>query len=515
MPVLAVALIAVAAPFAAAGKKTICTITVNSPDEREAMRARLPKGDYEFVELVEKGRPEWLRSACERKVQCDALVISGHFNAGEDFYSDKIESREHLRMDELERASCSESCPGVFANLKEVYLFGCESLNPDSSKYASTYGESGRERMRRLFAGVPAIYGFSGPAPVGSTAAMLLNRYFDTGAANEIGTGRTSSRLLSTFSRNSMVSIPGLRPGDARVSYRRQVCGFYDERQGAGQKLAAIHAMMKRDMGEARGFFERIENFLAFLTDEERHSAAFSQELAQISVDDAIRGRYLAQARGERPEMRARMVKVAATLGWLTQEQERDEQLRIAADLIARDAIGYAEVDLVCSMNSDGALDAAAARSPLARLADTRVSHAAVLACLGRHDAHERVVRALVSSDERDVRIAQAYLRNRPVTDTRELRAMAAGIPQRGSQAAQVRALETLARLNITDRETIDQLAQVFADAKSINVQRAIAEVFLRSDAKALPKAELAAIVRRHSLRGDDLIDQLLRKLQS
>jgi hypothetical protein len=208
------------------------------------------------------------------------------------------------------------------------------------------------------------------------------------------------------------------------------------------------------------------------------------------------------------------MVKVAATLGWLTQEQQRDEQLRIASDLIARDAVGYAEVDLVCSMNSDGALDAAAARSPLANLADSQVSHAAVLACLGRHDAHERVVRALVSSDERDVRIAQAYLRNRPVSDTRELRAIAAGIPQSGS-AAQVRALETLARLNIADREIIEQLAQVFADAKSINVQRAIAEVFLRSDAKALPKAELAALVRRHKLRGDDLIDQLLRKLQS
>jgi len=515
MPALVVAVIAVAAPFAAAGKKTICTITVNSPDEREAMRARLPKGDYDFVELVEKGRADWLRSACERKVQCDALVISGHFNAGEDFYSDKIESREHLRMDELERASCSESCPGVFANLKEVYLFGCESLNPDSSKYASAYGESGRDRMRRLFAGVPAIYGFSGPAPVGSTAAMLLNRYFDTGAANEIGTGRASSRLLATFSRNSMVSIAGLRPGDARMPYRRQVCGFYDERQGPGEKLAAIHAMMKRDMGEARGFFERIENFLAFLTEDERHSATFTQALAQISADDAIRGRFLAQARGERPEMRARMVKVAATLGWLTQAQERDEQLRIASDLIARDAVGYAEVDLVCSMNSDGALDAAAARSPLANLADSQVSHAAVLACLGRHDAHERVLRALVSGDERDVRIAQAYLRNRPVADTRELRAIAAGIPQSGSQAAQVRALETLARLNITDRETIEQLAHVFADAKSINVQRAIAEVFLRSDARALPKAELASLVRRHKLKGDDLIDQLLRKLQS
>jgi len=239
------------------------------------------------------------------------------------------------------------------------------------------------------------------------------------------------------------------------------------------------------------------------------------QALAQVSADDASRNRYLAIARGERPEVRARMVKVAAALGWLSPAEERDEQLRIASDLIARDAIGYAEVDLVCSMNGDGKLDSAAARSPLASLPVTRVGDAAILACLGRPAAHLRVVRALVSGDERDVRIAQAYLRNRPVSDTRELRALAAGIPQSGSQAAQVRALETLARLNITDRETIDQLAQVFADAKSINVQRAIAEVFLRSDARALPKAELAALVRRHKLRGDDLIDQLLRKLQS
>ena len=512
---LALALGAAAAAPVAGAKKTICTITVNSSDEKEAMRSRLPKGEYEFVELVEKGRPDWLRSACERKVQCDALVISGHFNAGEDFYSDKIEAREHLRMDELERASCSDSCPGVFARLKEVYLFGCESLNPDSSKYASAYGESGRDRMRRLFAGVPAIYGFSGPAPVGPTAAMLINRYFDTGAAGEIASGRPSSRLLASFSRNSMVAIPGLREHDARMAYRAQVCQFYDERRSAAQKLAAIHAMMKRDMGEARGFFERIENLLATIPEEEKHSGPFAQALAQISADDATRNRYLAVARGERAEMRARMVKVAAALGWLTPRQEQEEHVRMVGDLIARDAIGYAEVDLVCSLNRDGTLDAAAAGSALATAPYQRASHAAALACLGRHDAHARVIQALVSSDERDVRIAQAYLRNRPVADKRELRRIAADIPRGASPAAQVRALETLARLNITDRQTIDQLAQVFADSKSANVQRAIAEVFIRSDASALPKAELAALVRRYRIKGDDLIDQLLRKLQS
>ena len=511
-------LAACAALSAAAERKTICTVTVNSDDEKQALRARLPKGDYEFVELLQSGRPDWLRAACERKVQCDALVISGHFNAGETFYSDKVASHAALKMDELERASCSESCPGVFAHLKEVYLFGCESLNPDSSKYASAYGESGRDRMRRLFAGVPKIYGFSGPAPVGPTAAALINRYFDQGGGAEIGTGRANPKLLSVFSRNNMVGIPGLREHEARMAYRRQVCQFYDDRRTPAQKLAFIHSTMRADMSQGREFFERIENFLASLSDAERSSPDFAQELARVSADQAVGSRFLAAARGERPEMRARRVKVAATLGWLSTEQEHEEIVRMAGDLAARDAIGYAEVDLLCSLNSDGALDAAAAASPFASMSLERTGAAAAMACLGRKDAHARVVRALVSADERDVKIAQAYLRNRPVADMAELRAVAARIAHIGSAPAQVRAIDTLARLNIADRQVIDQLAQAFADAKSPSVQRAIAEVFIRSDSAALPKAELAAIVRRYRLKvshGDDLIEQLLRKLQS
>src|SRR5437870_1620846 len=175
-----------------AEKKTVCTITVNSSDEKEAFRQRLPRDQYQFVELVEKGRTDWLHSSCQKGIQCDILVVSGHFNAGETFYSDDIKKDDYLRIDELERASCSNSCPGLFSKLKEVYLFGCESLNPDASRYSSSYGESGRERMRRIFAHVPVIYGFSSHAPVGPTAAMLLERYFGSGPT-DIASGHASS----------------------------------------------------------------------------------------------------------------------------------------------------------------------------------------------------------------------------------------------------------------------------------------------------------------------------------
>ena len=140
-----------------AEQKTVCTITVNSSDEKEAFRRGLPPDQYRFVELVEEGRSDWLRSSCEKSIRCDVLIVSGHFNAGDAFYSDRSEARDYLRVDELERASCSNSCPALFSRLKEVYLFGCESLNPDASKYYSSYGESGLTRMRHILTNVQVI----------------------------------------------------------------------------------------------------------------------------------------------------------------------------------------------------------------------------------------------------------------------------------------------------------------------------------------------------------------------
>ena len=46
----------------------------------------------------------------------------------------------------MERASCSDSCPGLFSQLKEVYLFGCNTLNAEAIKSMSS--EVGRSLVR-------------------------------------------------------------------------------------------------------------------------------------------------------------------------------------------------------------------------------------------------------------------------------------------------------------------------------------------------------------------------------
>ena len=122
---------AAVAPAAVAAKKTVCTITVNSADEKETFRRYLPADQYEFVELVEKGRPDWLASACRQGVRCDALIVSGHHDNEQGFFSDRVEAGEYLNEGEMERVACSDSCPGLFSQLKEVYLFGCNTLNPE------------------------------------------------------------------------------------------------------------------------------------------------------------------------------------------------------------------------------------------------------------------------------------------------------------------------------------------------------------------------------------------------
>jgi hypothetical protein len=495
-------------------EKTVCTITVNSPDEKETLAARLPKGKYKFVELVEKGREDWLRSACQKQVQCDVLVISGHFNAGETFYSDKLGVDENLKVDELERAACSNSCPALFSHLKEVYLFGCESLNPDATKYSSSYGESGRERMRRIFANVPQIYGFYSSAPVGPTSAMLLNKYFDGGGAGNFGTGELNERLLRIFGRNHMTRVAGVREGEPQYAYRTQVCRFFDEREGAGDKLRFVHRLLQGDMAQARGFFKRIEKLLASVPAQDRAAPDFEHALAEISADDASRDRFLAFERNAEPGERVRMIDLATTLGWLTPQARRDEQLALARDVIARPRLGYADVDLVCSLDADKSLDGHA--GTLATMTPRGAAQAAALACLGNAQAHEAVLDALASPDERDVQPAQAYLRYRPLDDA-DLRTVARRIARMPTSPGQVRALESLALLNITDRQVLSDLAEAFAAAKSVNVQRAIAEVFIRSDSTALPRTELVSLVREHRLMAPDshgdLIDVLLRQL--
>jgi hypothetical protein len=211
------------------------------------------------------------------------------------------------------------------------------------------------------------------------------------------------------------------------------------------------------------------------------------------------------------------MMDLARGLGWLSASDQRDELIRMIGDQMAANTVSPAEVDLICGLNKNSELGNDLHRLRLTPAQASNVNNAAVLACLGSASAHARVLKALTSSKDEDVQIAEVYLRHRPIGDAGELRSAAAGIARMSGSDAQVRALETLARHNLSDRDSLQELTRVFLLAKSVRVQRAVAGILLRSDYRAIGDPNLARALRQHRLKspdGEDVIDILIRRLE-
>lgn len=537
-------LAAVLSSPAVAAPKTVCTITVNSPDEKETFRRHLPPGDYQFVELVERGRKDWLASACQQRIQCDALVISGHFDGGEEFYTDRLDASEYLTVEEMERASCSDSCPGVFSQLKEVYLFGCNTLKPEprqtagdeilrslqrsglsqadamrvSSLLGERHAESNRDRMRHIFKDVPVIYGFSSKAPLGRYAGPLLDRYLQGAAPGEIGRGQVSNKLVELFAPVSMTVTSGLKDSEPQARVRADACQFLDERLTTEKKVAFLHELLKRDMSEVRMYLGHIERFAASISPVQRISPKTTAAFAAIAADSQARGRYLEFARdADEAGVRTRMMALATNVGWLTPAQEQAEFVDMIAQRAQRGTLGRDEVDLACTRgHADGSASSIAPAAAMA-LKTGKVAAAAAMACLGSAEAHAHVVKAVTSASPDDIAIAQAYLRRRPLANDGELRAVASGIGRMTSPESQVRALESLTRQRL-DADSLRDIARLFPLAKSVDVQRAIARLLLRADHALLARAELTRTLKERRLKspdGEDVIDALIRVLQA
>ena len=388
-----------------------------------------------------------------------------------------------------------------------------------SALLSERYGQSNRDRLRHVFKDVPVLYGFSSKAPLGRVAGPLLDRYFQSAPAGEVASGRASAALLKIFGPSSMIAVAGVTSADPHAGFRNDLCTFADERPSVAQKLGFMHEVLRRDMSEVRMFLDHLERYVASLDTVQRHVPAVAAALAAIESDRAARDRYLAFARdADEAGVQARMMALARNLGWLTPAQEQAEFVRTLAERMARGSLGKNEVDLVCAPHPELGVGLAQPLRATGAARPANVAHSAVLACLGDGEAHERTVRALTSSHEEDVVIAQAYLRTRPLAGVGELRAVTSGIARMTAAGAQVRALETLARQRLADPQSLQEIAGLFPQARSLEAQRAIAGILIRSDTQMLARADLARSLRQHRLKspdGNDVIDLLIRMLQS
>jgi hypothetical protein len=205
----------------------VCTMTFNSPDEKQAMQsAYASDSSTTFTELVPNSNdPHWLKKACQAQIKCDVLLISGHF--GGLFFGEK--TIPTLSIDDMFQQSCDAGCPGIFENIKSVYLMGCNTLaskkadhrsideylrvlvndgfpleNAEmvaSARYAH-FGESIENKMRMLFPKAQVIFGFDSTGPKGATAGPLLKKALHMSSASDRATiGASPEALNSVFKR--------------------------------------------------------------------------------------------------------------------------------------------------------------------------------------------------------------------------------------------------------------------------------------------------------------------------
>jgi hypothetical protein len=378
---------------AAAPQKTVCTMTINSSDEKEAFVKNLSAKDFKFVELTKFDDPKqgadrstskWFENACQAQVQCDILVVSAHF--GGMFFGS---SGYHLSMEPLEKNSCSNSCDGILKHPKEVFLFGCNTLaekNKDhrtqeqytqilvqdgigrvqAERIAETrYGAVGstfKDRMRRVFQGVPHIYGFSSTAPAGSTIRPDLNDYFQKIPDYSIhlqsmnDASEKNEQLLRSLSGTSISESSGVGTiqNDAAIPYRQQICATYDTQTSIADRTKIITGML---MGPDRLIY--LNSVVAFLkryeeaVQQDKKSQAWMKKIIsdKTTMDELDRLRL---APSTSVALKLDLLHLDVQLGRRSQQDFEKESISILKNLLH--PLNQGNADLVCSSLRDHGL---------------------------------------------------------------------------------------------------------------------------------------------------------------
>ncbi len=378
---------------------TVCTATINSPEERETFKKHLEGKNFKFVELTDYSQAtskenrgdDWFRNACEAGVQCDILMISGHF--GGNFFGDTGFS---LGTESMEERSCNKSCDGILKQPKEVFLMGCNTLagkDPDRrtpAQYLSVLledgisrsdaerivearygalGDSYRDRMRRIFSGVPHIYGFDSVGPSGKTVKPFLEKYFKRvpdyenhllkiegqrlvsliETANQAVRNINNSVLEEVLGATHFAQCSGIHEDDPAYSLKKKICDLYRTDISKGDQLKIIHGMLKspqRDLfvPSIAGFFKKKSIFNEF---------ADKNLVKEISEDPEVRKFIddLYKKMLSSPALALDILSLKKALGWISAGEFEERAKGLFKDTLKN--LTRENVDLLCSVRYD------------------------------------------------------------------------------------------------------------------------------------------------------------------
>jgi hypothetical protein len=391
--VIAAALLSSTLAGADASRLRVCALSFQGPDEIRVFEERLPPDDFDVVDLsphrlpaadaTDDAPPEspWLFDLCRPDVRCDVVVLSAEF-AGRFFGA----YGQSLGLADMEDASCQPRCAGLFHRPREVFLLGCNTLATKASDtrtpddylrvlldhgfdraaaervVGTRYGPLGpsfRESLRRIFMGVPRLYGFASVAPTADRTAPLLERYFDAKGdyrrwldEADRDPGR-NTELLAAFRGTGLVQTSGLADDERAAADRDLVCRLHDEREPVAARLDAIADAMARD--DVLSFVPTIERFIdrhppetlaadaaAIFEDIERSEGARAQVMALVHALDVS-------------ALQLELAHFASRLGWLSDEEFRALAIDGVRELLRR-PLTTGVVDVVCETSRHAAL---------------------------------------------------------------------------------------------------------------------------------------------------------------
>ena len=382
---------------APAQRLKVCMVSLNEPNEMEAFRSTLDPRQFELVDIrgaatsaysPHRGAPgevgtSWLLDACRPETTCDLMIYSAEF-AGQFFGKSGVS----LSLQEMEEASCQARCAGLFQRPLEVFLLACNTLatKDEDERTPEEYlqvlldhgfehaaaervvelrygplGPSFRESLRRIFAGVPRIYGFSSVAPRGEYTGPMLVRYLratpDYATAlrkSAYDTGRNQA-LLSTFKGTSLTQTVGLMPTEANAIDRTHICALYDETRPLAERLRTAYDLLARP--DALRFVPTVEVFLG-RHPSEHYSPVERAVFTEIQHVSATRHDVLEIVRRLNVSaLKLELAHFAVLVGWLDQD-EFHVMAAIAADQLLDQRLSAEVVDIMCAITKHESLRA-------------------------------------------------------------------------------------------------------------------------------------------------------------
>jgi hypothetical protein len=337
---------------AQASRLKVCTFAFNAPDEIEVFKRRLPAHDFEILDFSKRFAERSPSSTavsrlvdiCSPDLKCDIVVYSAEF-AGR-FFGERGTS---IGIHELEEASCHPSCRGLFHDPSEVFLLGCNTLatkdrdertpaeyrdvllrhgfDPASAEHAvqlryGPLGPSFRQSVRRIFAGVPRIYGFDSVAPRAQVSATLLESYFGRigNYARYLSVTKDSTQrnspLHAAYAKANFTQLSGLQASEPAERDGQLLCALYDEHRTVGFRLRIIESLSQRS-----DFLAYVPTMKVFFA---RHPPATlsgpdRKTLSAVTNQRAARDRVLRLVRdSDMSAVTIDLAQLAYQLNWMT-----------------------------------------------------------------------------------------------------------------------------------------------------------------------------------------------------